>query len=164
MNSGYVELANAILEQAVYDYRKARRRKALLEVEVEIVKRTKLYYGIYDSKPAHNLNAVEKQLREIESFFNSNWGNLLCHAKAGYILERLKAEPVNIDDNETLQAFAKKHKASYHFIWQCVRKGGHTKEKALELYHERQEAKRQARERKKLLSKKNKLQKIPKTS
>ena len=76
MNSGYVDLANAIVEQAVYDYRKARRCKALLEVEVAIAKRTKLYYGIYDSKPADNLKAAEKQLREIESFFNSNWGNL----------------------------------------------------------------------------------------
>jgi hypothetical protein len=65
---GHEDLANAIVIMAANDYREA----------------CKKYKNGDDD--------AYDDIREIERFFNSRWGNLLCHGKAKKILWRLQQE------------------------------------------------------------------------
>lgn len=67
-HEGYEDLANAVVIVATTDYRRAyKKHKKGIEGASEIVK-------------------------EIEAFFNSQWGDLLCNGKAKEILKRLQKE------------------------------------------------------------------------
>lgn len=91
-HQGYEDLANAIVVVAARDYRLACRSSR------------------FGSKKA--LERIE----EIEKFFNSKWGDLLCHGKAKDILLRLQAEQGAI---EAVERVKKKDKAE-RSEWQCL--------------------------------------------
>ena len=69
----WVLLAIAIVQKAADDYRS-------LAAEDPFVMS-------YQERAWYNRN-----VKEIEMFFESHYGNLLCHGKANYILERLQNE------------------------------------------------------------------------
>ena len=68
--TGYEQLANAIIEQAADDYRKAARK----------IRR------YTDHEPAR------AELRELERFFHSEWFCVLTETDGDYILRRLQKE------------------------------------------------------------------------
>lgn len=69
---GYERLAIAIVQTAVRDYRLYRRRLA--------------HANSYD-RPV-----IEGRLKELENFFLSEYGDILCFGKGAYILELLQQE------------------------------------------------------------------------
>lgn len=69
---GYERLAIAIVQTAVRDYRLYRRRLA---------------HANSDDRPV-----IEGRLKEIENFFLSEYGDILCFGKGAFILEMLKVE------------------------------------------------------------------------
>lgn len=69
---GYERLAIAIVQTAVRDYRLYRRRLA--------------HANAYD-RPV-----IEGRIKELENFFLSEYGDVLCFGKGAYILELLNQE------------------------------------------------------------------------
>ena len=72
MKKNYIELANAIILQAVKDYRKAQRKKR--------------------NKPNDFLAA--RDIKSIERFFGSEWFRMLTDLNSDVLLKKLKAEVV----------------------------------------------------------------------
>ena len=70
MRSNWEALANAIILQAVEDYRKCRRKVRRKPGQVE----------------------AQKMIREVEAFFRSQWFKQLTEADGNMILEGLKRE------------------------------------------------------------------------
>lgn len=69
---GYERLAIAIVQTAVRDYRLYRRRLAHAN--------------------ACDRPVIEGRLKELENFFLSEYGDVLCFGKGAFILEMLKVE------------------------------------------------------------------------
>lgn len=72
-DDGYLELANAIVIQAAEDYREYRKN----------------YWFYEDGYEKRNMLA---QMKQIEKFFRSAYGDALCRGKGNYIIDTLKAE------------------------------------------------------------------------
>lgn len=72
-DDGYKELANAIVLKAVEDYR--------------ALKQPKNYY-----QSEYDLKVERGRIKQIERFFLSGYGNLLCYGNGEYILEGLRNE------------------------------------------------------------------------
>lgn len=77
--AGFETLAEAVVLQAVADYRDAKRRIR----EAEESEKDSLVAKI----PLHN-----KTINEISRFFRSGWGGALCFGNGEFILRRLEAE------------------------------------------------------------------------
>jgi hypothetical protein len=73
LDDNYARLANAVIEIAADDYRTLKRRE-------------RLYMNKYEQK----LNDIA--IEEIERFFLSDYGYLLCRGLNEVILEKLQAE------------------------------------------------------------------------
>lgn len=73
MNDGYIELVIAIINQATKDYKSALRREKKKQKEKQKKKN-------------------QKALRDCESFFLSEWGQLLTHENGELIIQRCKKE------------------------------------------------------------------------
>ena len=72
IDAGYLELANAIVIKAAEDYR-------------SIMQRT-VYRDDYEKRMA------DSRIKQIERFFKSAYGDLICRGNAEYIWENLQAE------------------------------------------------------------------------
>lgn len=72
-DDGYLELANAIVIQAAEDYREYRKN----------------YWFYEEGYEKRNMLA---QMKQIEKFFRSSYGDALCRGKGNYIIDTLKAE------------------------------------------------------------------------
>ena len=101
---GYEDLANAVVIMAARDYRVACRRYNRGRTE------------------------AEKTIKQIEKFFNSEYGDLLCHGKAKDILLRLQAERgasevaermAKPKKNEIKPTGSEKQCHSCKYIWLC---------------------------------------------
>lgn len=71
---GYEKLAIGVVEQAVNDYRLL--KKCLVE----------------DTLNDSERNFLESEVKSIEQFFESEYGDVLCFGKAEWILDNLKRE------------------------------------------------------------------------
>lgn len=72
-DDGYAELANAIVMQAVEDYREC--KTSISECDTEYMR-----------------NHHSGRMNEIERFFKSAYGDMLCYGNGELILDRLKNE------------------------------------------------------------------------
>ena len=113
MVNPYERLANGIIEQAVKDYRRARKylkkhpRTEELEADVAAQlaekkkrreERVKLKLPAVKEKPSKeerlldNIRSNERMVSETEQFFLSNWFTDLTEINGKWLLERLKKE------------------------------------------------------------------------
>jgi len=89
VRSPWKRLANAIIEQAVFDYRKAHRIHSRLvrKIACEIAS---------GRRPADSeklkLKNTKREIRDLERFFCSKWFSELSDLDGKYLLERLKEE------------------------------------------------------------------------
>ena len=113
MVNPYEKLANGIIEQAVKDYRRARKylKKHLHTKELEATvaaqrddkkkrreERAKLNLPIEREKPSKeerlldNIRSNERMVADTERFFLSDWFTDLSEINGNWLLERLKQE------------------------------------------------------------------------
>lgn len=72
IDAGYLDLANAIVIKAAEDYRSIKQRT--------------VYRNNYEKRMA------DSRIKQIERFFKSEYGDLICRGNAAYILDNLQAE------------------------------------------------------------------------
>ena len=80
IDEGFVNLAMAIVEKAIYDYMKARRKIYHLE---------KLYGGV---SVREDIERTYNTMRRITAFFHSDWYLVLCKYDGDYIIRMMDQE------------------------------------------------------------------------
>lgn len=78
----YEELANAIIKQAVYDY-----KKALIKAKDDDIKSKNSRF-----KNITDFNDNISKIKRLEKFFNSEWFNILTTVDGSYIITKIKNE------------------------------------------------------------------------